>query len=705
MRCSMLLLLYMFGCFGSRDSIVPSYRGGAGAASHKAGPRKLALLIGIGHYYQLAAGHGQRPWPILHVKEEMEEYRQVLIRDYGFGAHDVHILLEEQATAANIRAAVKQHLLDQAGPGDIVLFHYSGHGQQIPDQEDPVHRDEPDGLDESLVPYDALNQSVAEGVAKNIRDDEVDEWLETLAGRMSESGKLSGHVTVTLDTCFSGAATRGLFTARGRPWDVNTDGPLPLLQQSLSNEGPVRLLGTRRVSRPNVVVMAASRSDQSAWEKDGRGVFTRHWVRLLAGVRSASLPTYAAAIDKLAIDIAAEGLDQTPQVEGAAEHVLFSGHALPLARPREGVRVLRDAQEQWWLQAGEIHGVTPGSRYRLYKPGSAELNEAASLAETVAIYVTPFRARLKPLLGSSLQGSGALAVETSHSYSMAPLLTVLTGFESVPALHDLISALDIVQIVQGTSQQASTGIGQDPDLEIRYIESTKTADIRRPADRVTVKSLPLSTQDAVQFESWLRMEWRRRQLIRMRHENDATRVDLELLPVEAEMDQARNIRGQPRLLNTPQPAAHLRLPRNGFFALRLLNRSSRALYVAVLALSPDGDIELLFPRTDGGMNRIPPGGSLVPPLQTHVTQLVGQPGDRVVFKVIATDVYVDLTGASTRGALIQSRSPSPVTPVPHTYRPLQWLLAGIAAGTRGAGTSLQAAEWGTSEASLTVAPR
>lgn len=703
MRYALLLALCLIGCIGSREAAVHVEQGtAAAAASRPSGPRKLALLIGIGRYYQLAAGAGWRPWPVLHVRQEVEEYRQVLIRDYGFAERDVRIILDEQATAANIRAAFRGHLLEQASPGDIVLFHYSGHGQQIPDEKDPLRRDEQDGLDESLVPYDVLDQSVAEGVSKNIRDDEVDDWLEALTGKMSDAGQMRGHIAVTLDTCFSGSATRAALTPRGRKWDVTTDGPAPSPQPSLPDEGSVRLLPARRALRKNIVVLAASRSDQSAWEKNGRGVFMRHWIQLLAEARASSMPTYAAAIDKLAIDIAAEGIDQAPQVEGAAEHLLFSGLAMPAARPAAGVRVLRDAQGQWWLQAGKIHGVTKESKYRLYKPGAADLNEGALLAEALVVDVTPFRARLEPLSSSRLDGPGALAIESAHSYSMAPIHAVLTGFDSVPEVRKMLTNLDILQTSQERAGSAS--VDPDPDVELRYVADSNSVAIIRPTESVPVKTFSLGVAGQTQIASWLKAEWRRRQLIRLRHENDATRVDLELLPADAEMDSARNVHSEPKLLPLPQPAAHLRLPRNRFFALRLLNRSSRDLYVTVLGMSADGDIDLLFPKVDGGTNRIVPGGSLVPPLRTHVIKLVGNPGERVVLKVIATDVYVDLSGASTSGALNQVRSLSLMKPAPRTYRPLQWLLASIAAGTRGSGSSLQPAEWGTTDASLTIEP-
>jgi hypothetical protein len=71
------------------------------------------------------------------------------------------------------------------------VFHYSGHGTQVPDVQ-PF--DEPDGLDEALCPWDAT----AEG-ENLIRDDELGVWLDDLPAQ---------RVTVILDCCHAGTGTK-----------------------------------------------------------------------------------------------------------------------------------------------------------------------------------------------------------------------------------------------------------------------------------------------------------------------------------------------------------------------------------------------------------------------------------------------------------------------------------------------------------------
>ena len=91
-------------------------------------------------------------------------------------------LLEQRVSASQQEAvevgtleAFETDLIDRAGPGDVVVFHYSGHGHQVTDDEPD---EEIDGYDEVLVPYGAPDHSqspeavqVAYDGGLHIRDD------------------------------------------------------------------------------------------------------------------------------------------------------------------------------------------------------------------------------------------------------------------------------------------------------------------------------------------------------------------------------------------------------------------------------------------------------------------------------------------------------------------------------------------------------
>lgn len=691
-----LCLMLLLGCIGC--TMVPMRASGPAAARES---RRLALLVGVGRYYQLQPGPGHRPWPQLHTAVEIDEYRQVLIRSYGFAERDVLVLLDEQATKTTIRKAFQEHLIEQAQPGDVVLFHFSGHGQHLSDDSDPARRDEPDGLDESLVTYDALDQSVSEGATKNIRDDEVGQWLTDLTLRMrpGAGAPLVGNITVTLDVCFSGSATRGALIARGRTWDVSRDGPRPALQPQLPAEGAARILDSRGVVQRELTVVAAARADQTAWERDGRGVFTRHWVRLLA--QATKTHTYQAAVDRLAIDIAAEGLDQVPQVEGAAEKLIFSGLAAAARQPEQPLRVLRERDGTLWLQEGEVHGVTLGSEYRLHSPGAVTPSQNAGLGQAKVVQLSAFKARLEPLDAPLLTGqSGALATETHHAYHLNPLQVILVGFDHASELREQLSQLDIIHIASRNSYPDVTAVAHD--LVLRYQPVQRTIELLRPAADLPHAAVSLDDDAFGALTQRLVAEWRRAHFASLRHPNPAARVDLELIAVEPHFDDSGKLAGYRSAL-TPPPAAQLELPQHKAFALRLRSHAARDLFAAVLAISPDGDIDVLLGKNQPGKNRIRAGETMEPPLDQVSFSLVGKPGEKIIIKVIATADFVDFSGVESTSPSAMTRG-SQVVPSSATYAPLQRLLDGIGAGVRSAMTLPGTMEWGTTDASVTIAP-
>jgi hypothetical protein len=78
-------------------------------------PRKLVLLVGINKYPSQ---------PLRGGVNDMELQRHLLIHRFGFNPNDIHTLTDEQATRQDILKAFEEHLIKQAKPGDVVVYHY-----------------------------------------------------------------------------------------------------------------------------------------------------------------------------------------------------------------------------------------------------------------------------------------------------------------------------------------------------------------------------------------------------------------------------------------------------------------------------------------------------------------------------------------------------------------------------------------------------
>lgn len=162
------------------------------------GPHKYALIVGIDHYgvrFTKDVPAGEQ-WSALDGSSNDAKALGEELQRRGF---EVMVVTNEQATHKGIVDAFRKQLIekDQAGRNDVVLFHYSGHGQQIPD--DNGTPDESDGYDEAIIPYD--NKGTKD-YSNHIRDDEIGILVKELREKTS-------NIVISLDSCHSGTATRG----------------------------------------------------------------------------------------------------------------------------------------------------------------------------------------------------------------------------------------------------------------------------------------------------------------------------------------------------------------------------------------------------------------------------------------------------------------------------------------------------------------
>jgi hypothetical protein len=107
-----------------------------------------------------------------------------LLRTF-FGFKDIALITNADAAKANILSAFT-NLVTNAGPGDVLVFTYSGHGTWVLDRGE---RDEPDNRDEILYVYDG-----------NLSDSD----FRSIIGRIDPEA----HLTVICDSCYWGTFTR-----------------------------------------------------------------------------------------------------------------------------------------------------------------------------------------------------------------------------------------------------------------------------------------------------------------------------------------------------------------------------------------------------------------------------------------------------------------------------------------------------------------
>jgi len=184
---------------------------------HAFSQTKHALLIGVGAYPKNDLLRGK--WKDLSSMNDLKIIENMLL-DQKFEASNIVKLKNEQATVENVLKELDK-LIEKIQPGDIVFFHYSGHGQQISDIDLTKHKqysklkyikaDEDDGYDEALALYNApVNYVAGYDFSQHLIDDQIEYYQNKIQEKIGKNG----HLIMIFDSCHSGSVTRGVDEAQ-----------------------------------------------------------------------------------------------------------------------------------------------------------------------------------------------------------------------------------------------------------------------------------------------------------------------------------------------------------------------------------------------------------------------------------------------------------------------------------------------------------
>ena len=351
-------------------------------------PTHWAVIIGISDYihYDDVTG-GDLPG----AEHDARGVRDVLLSKYGFPAYNIRMILNQEATRANIEAALTEWLPERARPGDNVTVFYAGHGSQMWDESG----DEDDGLDETLAPADVSPTSTE----FDISDDEFGAWLRALP---------TDNVVVFLDNCSSGSGTRDVTPfsrTRQLGRDVTAiDRPATMSRRALPNARDETGFDAQGA---NVLEVAAAQPDQPAVDaffpgQDGAdpfhgGAFTTFLIRELW--RAPADMSYEDAYRRVTDDLKRNRFTQDPYL---SEDV--ASKSLPLFFVEGGSQsgaaaslpVLSVSGSTAELQGGQALGITLGSTF-----------STADGARMVVESVTSARSQARVLNGSVNEGDRA----------------------------------------------------------------------------------------------------------------------------------------------------------------------------------------------------------------------------------------------------------------------------------------------------------
>jgi hypothetical protein len=261
--------------------------------------KKRALIVGINY-----TGTGNDLKGCINDANNVHAF----LKNRGF--EETKLILEKEATTDGIKAGL-EWLVAGAQPGDILYFHYSGHGSQLPSKT------EADGFEEIICPYDL-----------NWRDKVItDDTLRQIFNKVP-SGV---NTTLFLDCCHSGnmldqtesldetkEVQAKVKRTRAKKKDIRYLKPPVSVLKKLAKRKLVDWQTSRDVNR-DALLIAACQENQTAADAfiDGtsQGAATASMLRIL---KSSPDQSYRGLVLSMRDFMKANRFSQIPDLDGSS---------------------------------------------------------------------------------------------------------------------------------------------------------------------------------------------------------------------------------------------------------------------------------------------------------------------------------------------------------------------------------------------------
>lgn len=557
---------------------------------------------------------------------------------------------ERWPTYVNMVSAFKK-ITNMSRPGDIVYIHYSGHGGRIPTQ---LGRDiKQSEFDETLVPTDIENSRYL-----------CDFELASILKSMTDKGLI---VTIVLDSCHSGGATRGESRASVRGVSIVDDKIRPMKSMVGTNDEFSRvwtgLVGRRSRNIENTsgwipepkgyVLLAACRPSESAHEDcfegdESNGALTYWLLNTLRQVGPGF--TYRMVYDRLLAKIHSHFPDQTPMLEGEGDRILFGSGRMDTDYAVTVMEVDRE-NNYVYLNTGISQGIGVDAVFAILPSDLRETSRATdryadrkckikiietNAARSKAIILEP------PAVEKIEEGDRAILVNPGSIRLMKKIGIVENyGREHLQESEDAKVSIEklkkaIEKYSQGFVELSTMREGVDYQI---WVNEKSEFEIWDSAGN-TIKNL----RPAVNINDNDASERIVRRLIHMSRYNAVRQLDnfdphsgmSHMLTTDIFKAQKEYRQGEKPI---PQPSEYINNPltanQGEWVILKIKNMSPLVLNVVALDLQPDWGITQIYPNpTDCDFMPLDPGQEIMIPLQASLPAGYTEGSDCI--KVMAT---------------------------------------------------------------------
>lgn len=333
--------------------------------------KKLALIVAIGEYPVNSA------WPNIASINDVR-YIKAALKQNGFIAKNIDTLKNSKATKDAILSSLTI-LAKKAAKNDIVFIHFACHGQQVYDQLTAEEgKDEQDGYDEALAPYDSKGQCnpVSYRGEKHLRDDDLAKKFTAIREKIGAEGSL----LVLIDACHSGTASRAAESL------VSRGNPKPFIdclagaEKYFADVPETGFIGKSSDTVANMVVISASGPHQQNYQIQLPDKKRKNGVEQVGSLSYAFYKAvtelgpdsdYQLLFEKIKAVIQANIPGQLPMIEGNTQQRVFSGL---YNKEEQGYATIRQVigETGFSIEKGLLNNIAAGSVLTIYKAGAAE---------------------------------------------------------------------------------------------------------------------------------------------------------------------------------------------------------------------------------------------------------------------------------------------------------------------------------------------
>lgn len=617
-------------------------------------PNKIALIVAISNY------KADMGWNNLSSGNDTVLIKDALIRQ-GFLPANITVLSDADATRVGILNAIRDKLINKVKPGDIALFHYSGHGQQMEDD----NNDEPDGYDEALVPYDApADYDPKVKFTKHLRDDDLGLAMKKLREALGPNGNL----LIILDACHSGTATRGQDLGtnyRGSTKKYISPNYKPTasaINTRVINED-IFGLGEAANTRlaPMICYYAASANQLNAETKldDGTGVGSLSLAFSKAFANADTSFTYRSLFEEIKTAMSNSVPGQTPQAEGDLDYTVMRGKALGKPIYFTCDKILDNDGKSISMQCGHIYGVFSGTKVKLFPRNTYNITNAVALDSGIVTSASEYASEItltKGLKDEQLRSAWIYLTDINYgelkvSYSLRIADKALEQ-KIKTLLADNKQAVLVSNRPDIIIEQGSAGINPSAVFMVN-------------AGAYKLDSIGITAADnAIKdfLETRIGDFARSNYLRNLELKNTDMKMQFKFIPVQYQ--KTGDAKGKLSELPLKKDAAgNISFEEDDRFIFGISNPSDKRLYYAIVDIQPDNKVNVLVP--DGSDNAaefiIDPGATLK--LDKNIF-VIGPPYGTDVIKLIASDkpltnlkAMFDSRGVKTRGLEKNSNNP------------------------------------------------